>query len=913
MQESGRNIRIAASTLCMILFITLSITQVFSQHDTYAERQPEKIYLQLDASVYTTDQTIWYKAIVTDNDQLPTSHSGVLHVELISPDGQLLKSQLLKLEDGIGTGAIPLIENEIVGRYLIRAYTEWNRNFGPDHQFLEYINVFSSSPRIVEDAISGIHIIEKGEGKSLVQARLKPLVIDSLHEGTLTVHLTIDNKGDSLTIRKNSAGDYAMEYILPANARLGTISIVTKNSERSTKTFAIDELDIDLQFFPEGGELVQGLISKIGFKALDFAGNGRQVEGDIINERGKVITSFKSNEHGMGYFFMKGDTGVNYYAQMKPDGLNPVKRYRLPDASPTGSVFMIRRMDGVFRVTVSSNDQKTDSVYLRLTCRDKEYDFIRDKLKNGGLIIDVSHAELPEGILVMTLLDKNRQPRAERLVFNEKPENRLLLELKAQEVYHQRDKATVNMSVIGSTGLGVASDVSVLVINKEQLGTSQTTRENILSSILLSSELRGEIEDPGYYFRKENKDRLDDLDALLLTQGWSRYLYNKLPDSFPFQSEYNLQISGSVGGLFFKDNKKEGVELTLMTFGQDKMIAAQITDSLGRFHFDVHDTYGEKLNFVIQSKNEKDRNKDYSITVNKRKPPEILYQQGVEYANVIDSLLIEKNRERKATEEAFRIGGVNYLNEVDIKALRYIPERDKLEAEYGKADVVIDGKEIQEKGGKWEYGLYSVIMNSYPKVLGVRRIGGPGGFLYAQVYKKDILGGPYPTIVVIDGIPVSRLQYPQIPNIPPGEVKSFDLILAAKNFYQIFRQAFPEVPPAGAPVNGAIIAIYTVAGKGITGIENATGIAQMSIPAFTPPREFYAPKYEKLTPEDWNKPDLRGLIHWQPQIKTNNTGDAEVSFYNADVTGDMLVVVEAIAADGRIGYQELVYKVKKRE
>jgi len=275
--------------------------------------------------------------------------------------------------------------------------------------------------------------------------------------------------------------------------------------------------------------------------------------------------------------------------------------------------------------------------------------------------------------------------------------------------------------------------------------------------------------------------------------------------------------------------------------------------------------------------------------------------------------VVEKNQERKLVEEASKLSGVNYLNEVKIKALRYIPEREKLEAEYGKADVVIDGKEIQEKGGKWEYGLYSVIMNHYPKVLGVRRVGGPGGFLYAQVYKKDIRGGPYPTLVVIDGIPVPRLQYPQIPNIPPSEVKSFDLILASRNFYQIFRQAFPEVSPAYAPVNGAIIAIYTVAGKGLSGIKSTTGIAQMSIPAFTPPREFYAPKYEKLTPEDWKKPDMRGLIHWQPQVKTDNAGNAEVSFYNADVTGDMLVVVEAIAADGSIGYQEMVYKLKKRE
>jgi hypothetical protein len=137
------------------------------------------------------------------------------------------------------------------------------------------------------------------------------------------------------------------------------------------------------------------------------------------------------------------------------------------------------------------------------------------------------------------------------------------------------------------------------------------------------------------------------------------------------------------------------------------------------------------------------------------------------------------------------------------------------------------------------------------------------------------------------------------------------VIKNAKNFSKLFSEIFPYVPvPLFA---GHIISIYTVAGKGLFGATKASGIAQLSIPAFTPIQEFYVPKYERLTPEDWNKPDLRGLIHWEAQVKTNDSGDAEVSFYNADVPGEMLVVVEAIAADGKIGYQEITYKVKKRE
>ena len=89
-------------------------------------------------------------------------------------------------------------------------------------------------------------------------------------------------------------------------------------------------------------------------------------------------------------------------------------------------------------------------------------------------------------------------------------------------------------------------------------------------------------------------------------------------------------------------------------------------------------------------------------------------------------------------------------------------------------------------------------------------------------------------------------------------------------------------------------------------------LANNSIPVFSPPREFYAPKHENLTPKNWMKPDLRALIHWAPLVETDSQGKASISFYNADVTGDMQVIVEAISSDGKIGYETIEYQVKKK-
>jgi hypothetical protein len=144
---------------------------------------------------------------------------------------------------------------------------------------------------------------------------------------------------------------------------------------------------------------------------------------------------------------------------------------------------------------------------------------------------------------------------------------------------------------------------------------------------------------------------------------------------------------------------------------------------------------------------------------------------------------------------------------------------------------------------------------------------------------------------------------------------SFEVIEYAKNFPQLFCEVLPEecaewLLDPSSPKTGNIIAIYTYAGKGIFGVSRTVGILKTSVPVFSAPREFYAPKYENIQPDEWTKPDLRALIDWKPIIKTDNTGKTKTSFYNADNGGKMMVVVEAISENGEIGYREIEYEVE---
>jgi len=906
-----RFIRFSISTISLCIILNFPAHSQNNQIYPFGY-EPEKIYLQLDGKVYTTDKTIWFKAIVTNaSDHILTKLSGVLYVELIGPDEKIIEKKLIKLENGIGDGFFDLNQNYSEGAYLIRAYTEWNKNFGTDFFFKEYIQVFAPSAKVKPDPISNIKLVEKQNNERQLIAYFDPLAIDSLHKKELTIFITIDDKKDSLSIRTNDDNKYMIEYPIPEKGQFVTLQMRTKKLFTYTKTISLNEDRPDLQFFPESGELVNGLHSKVGFKAVDYNGRSKLVEGEIINEKGEIITSFKSNELGMGSFMLNNvDKNATYSARLNSQSDEKIAYiYPLPEVASRGNILSAVKKANEIIFTASSNYLKNDSIYIRTSCRGLVYYDIKGKLQDGVLKYALRSDSLPEGIIAFTMMDNLRQPVAERLVFNKNPESRINIAISPEkDTYEQRELTRLNIKTTNSNGQPVKANLSLLVLNKAEMGQIQRIRQNILSYFLLSSDLKGEIENPGFYFNG-NSNNYNDLDALLLTHGWRKYLYTQPVEEIRFQPETKLTVSGTVGGVFFQ--KKKSAELTLMTFGHHKSVQTQKTDSSGRFNFNINDEYGQNLNILIQSANNAGKNKNYTIALDKKESPKVVFNHIILIGKV-DSIihqLVEKNITRKKVEDTYRLSSGILLDEVKVEAYKMTPNRKKVLLEIGKPNKVISGEEIQKKEEKWSFGLYSVIQAKFPDIIINRFLGYPGylpGFLMAQVRTS------HETLVVVDGITVNLFDYPLIPNIPPSEVSSFEIIKDAKNFATLYQEFNPEVSALGVPNQGDVIAIYTYGGSGILGVFKPEGIIKAAVPVFSAPREFYTPKYANLQPGDWYKPDLRALIDWEPKLIVDSLGKASTTFYNADVIGNMQVVVEAISEDGKIGYQELVYKVKER-
>src|SRR5690606_3883943 len=651
LQQEIKSTKISFNKLLSVVFILpFSVFVSFGQ-TVFNTATSEKIYLQLDKDIYTGGSTIWFKSIVTTSlDNRPTNISGVLYVELINPEETILEKKLIKLEKGIGNGHFDLPQKLPVGSYLIRAYTQWNKNFGDDFFFEKYIQIITTSnEKKQENAISNITKVKDENGESRLTARLNPFIIDSLHKNKLPIYVTIDSKKDSLTLKKDNEDNYFLDYPLPTESQLATLEFISSNNKKHSKLVVLNEEFLDLQFFPESGELVHGLSSKVGFKALNAYGLGIRVKGNIVTVDNEILTTFESNALGMGSFILTQiDSSKTYYAKIFNKTENTENLYPLPKPVTLGNTLAISEKDRIISVELASNYMKTDSVYLDISFKETPLYNLNAPLKNGNIKFLVSANSLPEGIIVFKMIDSKNQVVAERLYFNKQLGKPLAIEISPNKtIYNKREMTSLEINTKNSSGNPVISNTSILVINKEQLGALQQKRDNILSYFLLSSELKGNIENPGFYF-ENNLDRSDDLEALMLTQGWRKYKYQKPTNMRKFYPEVSLNVSGHVTAAMSKNRRREA-DITMMTFGESKDIYVHTTDSLGNFRFNLFDEYGKDMGIVLQSAKTSGKKVNYNFFIDREKSPAISfdYKNTVVPLDSVADTFIKKEAERQ--------------------------------------------------------------------------------------------------------------------------------------------------------------------------------------------------------------------------------------------------------------------------
>jgi len=890
-------------TLSVILLSVISTSCVWAQdtdlsnfvkklEETTSKNAQEKVYLHLDKPYYAIGDDIWFKAYtVNAKTGLPSAISGLLYVELINEKDSVTKQLKLPMRSGITWGDFKLVDSLSEGNYRIRAYTQWMRNAGPEFFFDKTIKIGNSWANKVFTKSNNVISSENNQQKISTTIQFTDKQNLPYTNSQVNYEVKLNNKtierGKATT---NAQGEILVEAInkqpeaLKSGFIIANITLPNKQVIRKEIPLKATSNEIDVQFFPEGGKLVENLPNKIAIKSINSNGLGEFTTGTIINSEGVEISKFETNKLGMGSFFLNPIAGQVYKAELIfANGTK--KTATLPTADKSGRVLSVSNLDSNrMSIKIYLSEDLLNKEEYNLIAQHNGIVYFSTKVSSSKQVVSLSVPKdsLPSGIVQISLLSSSFAPLNERIVFvnnlhdkiDVQPEN-----LKAS--YGKRAKVDLSLATTNG-GKPVQGSFSVGVTNTSAVKPDPENETNILTKLLLTSELKGYVEKPNYYFLNNDKNTRYDLDNLLLTQGWRKIDWKQVADGIEsvttFPPEKKLQISGTVtkGGKPVVKGKIMLVSFTGGFFATDTL-----TDEKGRFNFDKIE-FLDSTKFVVQARTEKD--KKFVDIVMDVVPGQVATKNpntGDIEINVNQSLATYLQESSKYFDDQTKRGLLNrtiLLDEVNIVEKRKPTYESSNIGGAGNADAVITAKDLET--------AFSLSQYLQGRIAGVQVMNG-------QAYAR---GNQTPMRISVDGMMME------------GEDVSLDDIVVQDIQTVEILKSGATTAIYGMRGGAGVIVITTKKGEGLRTVNPYTpGLINYNPKGYALVREFYSPKYD--TKPD-SRPDFRTTVFWEPQMVSNASGKAQISYFNTDVPGTYRVVVEGIDINGNLARKILTYEVK---
>jgi TonB-dependent SusC/RagA subfamily outer membrane receptor len=873
--------------------------QLLKKLVNFNESNPqEKVYLHLDKPYYAIGDNIWFKAYLKDNvTNLPADLSKALYVELIDERDSIKKQVKLPVVAGVSWGDFKLPDTLSEGNYRIRAYTQLMRNLGPDFFFDKTIRIGNAWANKVFTHTA--YTFSRKDKQEIVNTTI--IFTDAqgqpYGEQNVAYEVRMQNKvaerGKGMT---NAQGELNFAFVNKQvdSTITGKIkaTLTLENKQQVVKIIPVKTTTprVSIQFFPEGGNLVQDLPTKVGIKAVNSAGLGEDVQGSIVDNTGNELFTFNTTHLGMGNFIVNPQPGKTYAAKITlKDG--SVQNIPLPAALPQGYSLNINNTDSA-RVTVKilSTEGLLNKGELKLLIQHNNnvLTVLRTKTEKQVNTFVIPKKDLPAGIVHFTLFNTADQPIAERLIFINNPSDQISLEIKnLKSGYHKRDHVPLEFAAKAAAKPAQGS-FSVAVTNTAVVTPDEDNESNILTSLLLSSDLKGYIEKPNYYLRNRDKETISNLDNLLLTQGWSRFIWKDIMTApvkaATFLPEKSLKVSGTITTTGGKPVEKGTVSLFSSTGGV--FMTDTLTDAKGRFSFD-NLSFGDSTKFVVQARNAK--NKKYVEIKLDVIPGQVVTKNkntGDIEVNVNESIMGYIQQSKSYFDDLNKRGLLErtlLLKEINIVEKKNPAKNSSNLNGAGRADAIITAKDLQN----CQY--LSQCLQGRVAGLIIRN---------GQAFLTRNTGSGRPMQLIVDGVSLIQEQNMNILD----QINVFDIetieVLKGAGSTSIY----------GSQGAGGVLIITTKRGGGDLGYSRySPGIITYIPKGYYAMREFYSPQY---TPENKDqRSDRRSTVYWNPHVPTNPEGIAKFNFYNTDEAGTYRIVIEGMDADGHLTRKVYTYEV----
>ena len=664
------------------------------------------------------------------------------------------------------------------------------------------------------------------------------------------------------------------------------------------------EEKLNVRFFPEGGQLVEGVTSQVAFKAESKNEGNIELSGTIYTKEGAEITSFETLHDGMGRFEY---TPSAQPAIAKVDFQGKKYEFTLPQALPNGYVLSTVSNAGALLVRVFCNaatPQDTLAVFISHQGRPYVHQLISCRADAPQEFI-LPTRKLPAGVLQVSLINRAGNTLCERFVFSNP---RAPLQLSAEglkEVYTPYAPIHCELQVRNAKGEPVSGDVSVSIRDAVRSDYLEYDN-NIFTDLLLTSDLKGYIHQPGYYFASPSPRKQTELDILLMVHGWRKYDMSQAISTTPFTPlqlpEAQLVLNGQVKSTILK-NKLKDIALSVIVKKDDQFITGgTVTDENGRFTIPVEDFEGTTEAVIQTQKVGKERNKDASILIDRNFSPapraygykelhpewkDLTHWQ--QKAENFDSLYMDSIR---------KVEGLYVLDEVEIKSKRRQGSNMATKINEKSIDAYYDVRrsvDLLRDNGKIVTTIPELMEKLSPQFDWDRS---NDKLTYRQkpicyIMDNHILSETETQMMLteVDGLAsiiISKgtggIDDDIIQNTKMSEVTdSTGVDISKLDKYSVFYL----IPlPRRDVLNKSQSAVL--------------GTRQTVIQGYTRPLEYYSPAYP--TKELYmDKVDKRRTLYWNPSVQADENGKAVIECYNNQYSTPLIIQAETLGKDGQIG------------
>lgn len=674
-----------------------------------------------------------------------------------------------------------------------------------------------------------------------------------------------------------------------ANANLENFTGTSpKNKESHTSNNSKTKIGKpNVRFFPEGGNLVEGIATALGIEITDDKSNGISIKGVIKDNEGKTVVPFESLEFGLGKVNFKPFPNKSYYASIEINGIK--QKFELPEVHPQGYGLSIKNQnDHMFVQVVGNTENGVNGTILIAHLRGKLiFKRVGKPEDEEAYAVKLFNKELLDGVAQFTLFAPNGEPVCERLVFVDNPSNDMEISITSNtKSYGLREKVSLDVALTDKDGVPLGGDFSMGVVTSNNRLENKSNSSDIRSWLLLDSDLGGSVSNAGYFFEDNSHERYFLLDALMLTHGWRRFVWsdilknetNKAPRYPP---EKGIIITGRTTAFNNQFSPKK-TAIFLNTFGENLFNEQQSTDDQGRFSFGPF-IFTDSLKGVIHaidSFERKAKQKNISIFLDSLQP-QIVSKENIQRkinkrTIVYNDDYLKQTYRKKVTDFKFNPSQVTQLDEV------VVTENKKT-----RNEVMTEAMRAELTSGMFAKRIYtdSILGSDGDSAFDLlRRVAGV--FVKGIYPQQEVeIRGKKTTLFLLDGIvtPIGRVQ----------EMRANEVMFA-----DILKGSAASV--FGSRGLGGAIAFYTDRGLRFDADKRpaASGITDFKIPGFYKTREFYRPNYN-ATKKEHEKPDYSTTLFWEPDISLDENGSSSVDFFTGDSSGSYKVKVEGMTNDGR--------------